>query len=134
MDSHMHLDKLHNTSKRRDLCEIMKYGLMPSELVELKFAVANFCHGVPTKQVRERDYKDKRIYTTYGVHPKQAHMVTKEDMERVKIAILQDPSCVRIREIGIDLSGSFGRHKEAQVKVLREVLSFMPKKSCGTKS
>ena len=108
VDSHMHLDKLQNASKRQDLCEIMKHGPMPSELVELKFAVANFCHGVPTKQVRERAYKDKRIYTTYGVHPKQAHVVTKDDMERVKIAILRDPRCVRIGEIGIDLSGSFG--------------------------
>ena len=43
------------------------------------------------KQARERAYKDKRIYTTYGVHPKQAHVVTKDDMERVKIAILRDP-------------------------------------------
>ena len=124
VDSHMHLDKLQNTSKRQDLCEIMKHGPMPSELVELKFAVANFCHGVPTKQARERAYKDKRIYTTYGVHPKQAHVVTKDDMERVKIAILRDPRCVGIGEIGIDLSGSFGRHKEAQVKVLREILKF----------
>ena len=46
-------------------------------------------------------------------------MVTKDDMERVKIAILLDPRCVRIGEIGIDLSGSFGHHKEAQVKVLK---------------
>ena len=55
-DSHMHLDKLQNASKRQDLCEIMKHGPRPSELVELKFAVANFCHGVPTKQARERAY------------------------------------------------------------------------------
>ena len=73
---------------------------------------------------REQAYKDKRIYTTYGVHPKQAHVVPKDDMERVKIAILRDPRCVGIGEIGIDLSGSFGRHKEAQVKVLREMLKF----------
>ena len=39
IDSHMHLDKLQNASKRRGLCEIMKHGPMPSELVELKFAV-----------------------------------------------------------------------------------------------
>ena len=33
VDSHMHLDKLQNASKRQDLCEIMKHGPMPSELV-----------------------------------------------------------------------------------------------------
>ena len=104
VDSHMHLDKLQYASKRQDLCEIMKHGPMPSELVELKFAVANFCHRVPMKQARERAYKDKRIYTTYGVHPKQAHVVTKDDMKRVKIAILRDTRCVGIGEIGIDLS------------------------------
>ena len=54
VDSHMHLDKLQNASKRQDLCEIMKHGPMPSEPVELKFAVANSCHGVPMKQARER--------------------------------------------------------------------------------
>ena len=45
-------------------------------------------------------------------------------MGRVKVAILQDLRCVGIGEIGIDLSGSFGSHKEAQVKVLREILKF----------
>ena len=67
----MHLDKLQSASKKQDLCKIMKHGLMPSELVQLKFVVAKFCNGVPQSKL------ERELTRTKGSIPPMEYIQSK---------------------------------------------------------
>ena len=133
IDAHMHLDKLRGISKCRDIDAILDRGPMPVTPVYLQAIVANFCHDLPTKELRQMWKQDSRIYHTHGVHPKFAHTVTDDQFHQVVTNIAKDPLCVGIGEFGLDYSGPFFKFKTQQVKLCEKFLRIFVKEEMFNK-
>ena len=97
---------------------------MPAILVYLQAIVANFCHDLPTKELRQMWRQDSRIYHTHRVHPKFAHTVTDEQFHQIITNITKDPRCVGIGEFGLDYSGPFFKFKTQQIKLCEKFLQI----------
>ena len=84
VDSHFHLDRVQQQSRMEDLEEILANGPIPQTPMKLEAAIANFIDGVPSRSVKRDLSKDRRLFFTFGVHPKRAHKETPEEMKVVK--------------------------------------------------
>ena len=102
IDSHMHLDKLQRASRCQDIDHILDRGPMLVTQVYLQAVVANFCHELPGKKLRQMWKRDSRIFHSHGIHPKFAHTASARDFTDVRDAIIKDPRCFDIGEFGFD--------------------------------
>ena len=128
VDTHFHLNRLQEASHIESLEEILVSGPILLTLIELKYAVANFIDGVPTRGIRQELSKDKRLYFKFGVHPKRAYKYTPEEMKAIKTALVKDPRCVGIGEMGYDLTQGCSTFVDKQTKVFKEQLQYYLKK------
>ena len=90
--------------------------------MKLEAAIANFIDGIPSRSVRQDLSKDRRLFFTFGVHPKRAHKVTPEEMKAVKEVVLRESKCVGISEMDYDLTDGCSVHLDKQMKVFKEQL------------
>ena len=134
IDSHMHLDKLQRASRCQDIDDIIDRGPMPATPVYLQAVVANFCHELPGKKLRQMWKRDSRIFHSHGIHPKFAHTASAQDFTDVRSAIIKDPRCVGIGEFGFDYSAHFSSYKKQQITLCRKFLQLFVKEDCSARS
>ena len=123
VDSHFHLDKLQLLSQEHDLDKILAKGPMPASPVALSHGVINFCHGPVDEVDKALIEEDSRLYFTYGIHPKHAHCVKREDVEKVVECIRNDKYCVGYGEVGLDYSGAFQKYSREQQRVFEDFVA-----------
>ena len=133
IDSHMHLDKLQRASRCQDIDDILDRGPMPATPVYLQAVVANFCHELPGKKLRQMWKRDSRIFHSHGIHPKFAHTASAQDFTDVRSAIIKDPRCVGIGEFGFDYSAHFSSYKKQQITLCRKFLQLFVKEELFSK-
>ena len=81
-----------------------------------------------SRGIRQELSKDKRLYFTFGVHPKRAYKYTPEEMKAIKTALVKDPRCVGIGEMRYDLTQGCSTFVDKQTKVFKEQLQYYLKK------
>ena len=133
VDSHCHIDRIKSMSAMSSLDVMLRNGPMPLLPVRLEAAVANFCHGVPSRDEMVKYKRDARLFFTYGIHPKEAKYVSQREIEIVKSAVEKDPRCVGIGEIGMEYTGGHSKLSNHQTRVLKDMLRFYVTKKLWSK-
>ena len=124
IDSYMHLDKLQRTSRCQDIDDILDRRPVPATPVYLQAVVAKFCHELPDTKLRQMWKRDSRIYHSHVIHPMLAHTASDQVFIDVRNAIIKDPHCVGIGEIGFDFSAHFISYKTQQIKLCKKFLQL----------
>ena len=79
------------------------------------------CHQLQCiyKKLRQMWKRDSRIFHSHEIHLKLAHTAFDQDFTDVRNAIIKDPHCAGIGEIGFDFSGHFISYETRQIKLCK---------------
>ena len=120
VDSHFHLDKLLQRSRKATLRQVEEM-VQPTQSVSKFVAVYCFPTSWPSLKLHQTHAQDQRLYFTYGIHPRQASSTSRSEVSAVS-DLLRRPRVVALGEIGLD----YGHHDEPdrrqQQRVLEQLL------------
>ena len=107
IDSHMHLDLMFRDhricSRDTESLNLMEL-FIKRENLHVEKVVANYCFPIhwPSSDHHLANDHDRRVYPTYGIHPKVASENMSDACYHELAGRVSNPRCVAIGEVGLD--------------------------------
>ena len=107
IDSHMHLDLMYRDhrmcSRDTESLDLMEL-FIKRENLHVEKVVANYCFPIhwPSSDHHLANDHDRRVYPTYGIHPKVASDNMSDARYHELAGRVSNPRCVAIGEVGLD--------------------------------
>ena len=117
IDTHMHIDlmfsKLPPCPMEAQSLDLLEARLNISDH-HVEKVVTNYCFSEhwPSSHHHLHNDRDHRVHVTYGIHPNEAHLSNSAHNVARLEALVMDPRCVALGEVGLDYSrGCLCPHK-----------------------